>query len=49
MLPLEAYNHDRPHQGRGMNDRTPAKTFTDGLPKAAKANKMEKTETRRAA
>ena len=30
---LEGYNHKRPHQGRGMNGRTPAKAFKDGLPK----------------
>ena len=46
---LKTYNHDRPHQGRGMNGRTPAKAFTDGLPKPTKAKKMEKTETRKAA
>ena len=30
---LEGYNRKRPHQGRGMNGRTPAKAFKDGLPK----------------
>lgn len=29
---LDGYNHRRPHQGRGMNGRTPAQAFTDGLP-----------------
>jgi hypothetical protein len=31
---LKTYNHERPHQGRGMNGRTPAKAFIDGLPKS---------------
>jgi len=30
---LVRYNTKRPHQGRGMNGRTPLKAFTDGLPK----------------
>lgn len=30
---LVVYNTERPHQGRGMNGRTPLKAFTDGLPK----------------
>lgn len=46
---LKTYNRDRPHQGRGMNGRTPYKAFTDGLPKPGKAKKMAKTETRKAA
>ena len=46
---LKAYNHGRPHQGRGMNGRTSAKAFTDGLPTPTKAKKMEKTATRKAA
>jgi transposase InsO family protein len=29
---LHSYNHDRPHQGRGMNGRTPYRAFIDGLP-----------------
>jgi hypothetical protein len=28
---LVIYNTKRPHQGRGMNGRTPFKAFTDGL------------------
>ena len=28
---LVAYNTKRPHQGRGMNGRTPLKAFADGL------------------
>lgn len=34
---LVAYNTRRPHQGRGMNGRTPAKAFIDGLPKETSA------------
>lgn len=30
---LAAYNTRRPHQGRGMNGRTPVQAFIDGLPK----------------
>jgi hypothetical protein len=30
---LIAYNTRRPHQGRGMNGRTPIQAFIDGLPK----------------
>jgi transposase InsO family protein len=29
---LEGYNQRRPHQGRGMNGRTPATAFIEGLP-----------------
>lgn len=32
---LVTYNTKRPHQGRGMNGRTPLKAFTDGLNNAA--------------
>jgi len=41
---LVTYNTKRPHQGRGMNGRTPAKVFKDGLPKAEKARKMAKAK-----
>jgi transposase InsO family protein len=34
---LVAYNTRRPHQGRGMSGRTPAKAFIDGLPKETNA------------
>lgn len=34
---LVAYNTRRPHQGRGMNGRTPAKAFIDSLPKETNA------------
>jgi hypothetical protein len=30
---LVTYNTKRPHQGRGMNGRTPITVFTAGLPK----------------
>jgi len=30
---LHHYNNERPHQGRGMNGRTPYQAFIDGLPK----------------
>ena len=30
---LQQYNTERPHQGRGMNGRTPYQVFIDGLPK----------------
>lgn len=30
---LDGYNQRRPHQGRGMNGRTPVIAFVDGLPK----------------
>ncbi len=30
---LTVYNTRRPHQGRGMNGRTPVQAFIDGLPK----------------
>ena len=46
---LVIYNSKRPHQGRGMKGRTPAKAFTDGLPKQAKTTKINKTKRRKAA
>ena len=30
---LRRYNHERPHQGRGMRGRTPFKAFLEGRPK----------------
>jgi transposase InsO family protein len=33
---LVGYNQHRPHQGRGMKGRTPARAFRDGLPRKAK-------------
>jgi len=38
---LVTYNTKRPHQGRGMNGRTPIKAFTQGIPKP-KNKKEEK-------
>lgn len=32
---LDRYNRKRPHQGRGMNGRTPLKAFLDGRPEQA--------------
>jgi transposase InsO family protein len=32
---LRGYNHDRPHQGRGMSGRTPYQAFKDGLPRSS--------------
>jgi transposase InsO family protein len=36
---LVTYNTKRPHQGRGMNGRTPITVFTAGLPKPTQQNK----------
>jgi hypothetical protein len=33
---LVGYNERRPHQGRGMKGRTPARAFRDGLTRRAK-------------
>lgn len=33
---LVGYNQRRPHQGRGMKGRTPARAFREGLPRKAK-------------
>jgi hypothetical protein len=41
------YNTKRPHQGRGMNGRTPERAFRDGIPKASK--KEHKTTLKTAA
>ena len=45
---LDGYNHRRPHQGRGMNGRTPAQAFKEGLPKP-QPTKGEKTPVAKAA
>ena len=42
---LEHYNQRRPHQGRGMNGRTPAHAFTDGLPKIARRKETKPANT----
>jgi transposase InsO family protein len=39
---LVTYNTRRPHQGRGMNGRTPAKAFVQGIPKT---NRKEEPTT----
>lgn len=46
---LQTYNHNRPHQGRGMKGRTPIQAFRDGLPKQPKQSKMEKPKRKKAA
>ena len=45
---LVSYNTKRPHQGRGMNGRTPAKAFRDGIPKASEKEE-DKTDLKTAA
>lgn len=51
---LKTYNANRPHQGRGMNGRTPLQAFTDGIPtpdatKEAPKTKKQTTTERNAA
>lgn len=45
---LDAYlvtcNSKRPHRGRGMNGRTPAVVFTEGLPKPKTEKPKSKEE-----
>jgi hypothetical protein len=43
---LTGYNTKRPHQGRGMNGRTPETVFIAGLPKPQPKQK-EKAEPRK--
>lgn len=38
---LRHYNHERPHQGRNMNGRTPYQAFMDGIVKTGKEQKVE--------
>lgn len=38
---LEKYNRNRPHQGRGMNGKTPLKAFLDGRPKDTPKTQLE--------
>jgi len=45
---LEGYNHRRPHQGRGMNGRTPVQAFADGIRKVTPV-KEEKTTAKKPA
>ena len=44
---LVLYNTKRPHQGRGMNGRTPERAFRDGIPKHSK--KENKSDLKSAA
>lgn len=41
---LIGYNTKRPHQGRGMNGRTPLKAFIDGLPKEKPSKTIPSTK-----
>ncbi len=40
---LEGYNQRRPHQGRGMNGRTPVQAFADGIRKSTPAKEENTT------
>ena len=42
---LEGYNTKRPHQGRGMNGRTPIRAFTVGMPKTSNTEVTSQTKT----
>jgi transposase InsO family protein len=42
---LETYNTKRPHQGRGMNGRTPIRAFTEGIPKTSNTEVTSQTKT----
>jgi transposase InsO family protein len=42
---LETYNTKRPHQGRGMNGRTPIRAFTEGMPKTSNTEVTSQTKT----
>jgi transposase InsO family protein len=41
---FQFYNRERPHQGRGMNGKTPYTTFLEGLPPTSEANTGETDE-----
>jgi hypothetical protein len=43
---LVGYNQRRPHQGRGMNGRTPATAFVEGLPKPQQQKDEKRPEKR---
>jgi transposase InsO family protein len=43
---MDSYNQRRPHQGRGMNGRTPAQAFVEGLPNRASQQQEDKQEKR---
>ncbi len=42
---LLGYNTGRPHQGRGMNGRTPFRAFTGGMPKTSNTEVTSQTKT----
>ncbi len=42
---LEGYNTKRPHQGRGMNGRTPIRAVTEGMPKTSNKEVTSQTKT----
>jgi transposase InsO family protein len=45
---MEQYNQSRPHQGRGMNGRTPARAFAEGLPKTQQQKEEKRPEKKTA-
>ncbi len=46
---LEQYNTKRPHQGRGMNGRTPYQDFLDGIPQQETAKKEARSKPEKVA
>lgn len=44
---MEGYNRRRPHQGRGMNGRTPATAFVEGLPKPQQSKEEKRAEKKK--
>ena len=42
---LEGYNTKRPHQGRGMNGRTPIRAVAEGVPKTSTTQVTSQTKT----
>ncbi len=44
---LGGYNTRRPHQGRGINGRTPSRTFNDGVPKTSDTEVTSQAKTAR--
>ncbi len=46
---MTVYNRKRPHQGRGINGRTPGQAFKDGLPATNKPSTIKQTENPKAA
>ena len=46
---MAVYNRKRPHQGRGMNGRTPWQAFQDGLPATNKSTRIKQEEKPKAA